>query len=871
MSSNGTLYFRGIDAAGNISEPTTYEVTNIDKVAPDKPTASASTTEPTNQSVTVTAVFSSDCVKKQYSMDNSTWKSYSSSGVVKKSNGTVYFRGIDAAGNISEVTTYAVTNIDKIAPTKPTATADTTFLTNQDVLVSATFSDDTIAGEFSLNGSTWENYQTAVVMSANGTVYFRGTDAAGNISEITSYAVTNIDKVAPTKPTATASTTSLTNQDVTVTATFSDDTITRQFSLDGSTWENYQSAVVMSSNGTLYFRGIDAAGNVSEVASCEVTNIDKVAPEKPTASASTTEPTNQSVTVKASFSSDSVKKQYSTDNKTWKSYSSSGVVKKSNGTVYFRGIDAAGNISETTSYAVTNIDKVAPTKPTATADTTAPTNQDVLVSATFSNDTIASEFSWDGDTWENYQSAVIMSANGTVHFRGTDAAGNISEVTSYAVTNIDKNPPDPVTGLAATVDKNQIHFSWNNASDDMSGVTMYEFQLSDSPDFSHVLASESGGSLTHFQSNFTDSGQYHYRVRATDQAGNQSAWSTACVDFEFVDATPPSAPSGLDVVQDGANFTFSWTASADAESGVAEYDLTLSRNGRHEAATAVKGTSITLELAEGNYAWGVVAKDYFGNKSESASGGAFSVLLPVAKPNKVDLPSDTAPSSILGTAGDDVFGMVPDGTWGTCHVARWNGGQETVSIAGRNRFHDVLEGVGGYDVVALPDGDNALLYHDLLSPGADNADASARLSGISEIRGNGGNDVIDLTAANGCYTGDLLLCGGAGDDHLWAGSGNDVLVGGAGNDDLRGGAGNDLYLFGLEWGQDKVVDDGGTLVFDSALRGTLTVNANGNGSLISDGVNTVSVNWQVEAGDWVFADVGELEGYRRDTIKAFLA
>jgi len=112
-----------------------------------------------------------------------------------------------------------------------------------------------------------------VVMENNGTVYFRAIDAAGNISQIESYQVTNIDKVAPVKPAASADITTPTSQKVTVSASFSEDSILKQYSLDGTSWNDYTSGVVMENNGTVYFRGIDEAGNASEVASYEVTNI----------------------------------------------------------------------------------------------------------------------------------------------------------------------------------------------------------------------------------------------------------------------------------------------------------------------------------------------------------------------------------------------------------------------------------------------------------------------------------------------------------------------------------------------------------------------------------------------------------------------
>ena len=251
-----------------------------DVVPPDKPKAKADITSATNKTVTVTATFSYDSVKKQYSLDNKTWTAYTE-GIKFTSNGTVYFRGIDPAGNISDVTSYAVTNITTGgtpvtptgAPAKPTAKADITAATNKNVTVTATFSADSAQKQYSTDNKTWKAYTSGVVMSANGTVYFRGINSAGKISDVTSYAVTNIDKVSPTKPTAKADITTKTSKAVTVTATFSNDSAQKQYSTDNKTWKAYTSGVVMTANGTAYFRGIDAAGNISAVTSYAVTNI----------------------------------------------------------------------------------------------------------------------------------------------------------------------------------------------------------------------------------------------------------------------------------------------------------------------------------------------------------------------------------------------------------------------------------------------------------------------------------------------------------------------------------------------------------------------------------------------------------------------
>ncbi|MBP1582472.1 MAG: hypothetical protein J6866_00820, partial [Victivallales bacterium] len=264
--------------------------------------------------------------------------------------------------------------------------------------------------------------------------------------------------------------------------------------------------------------------------------------------------------------------------------------------------------------------------------------------------------------------------------------------------------------------------------------------------------------------------------------------------------------------------------------------------------------------------------DNFENVSEAAGGERFQLLLPVDEPNQFELLDSGVANLAIGTNGDDVFTFAADGVWGTYHVAQWNGdAEDSVSLAGFNRFHNAVSGNGGYDLLQLPSGDNGLLYSDLLSPAAASADATARLEGISEIAGNSGRDVIDLTDEYGGYAGDLLLKGGTGNDCLWAGKGADILVGGAGNDDLRGGQGDDIYLFDENWGSDTVLDDGGTLVFDNTLRGRLAFSATNGGTRITDGTNSIELSWTATAPEAIYADVGELVKLRRDTIKGFLA
>ena len=191
-----------------------------------------------------------------------------------------------------------------------------------------------------------------------------------------------------------------------------------------------------------------------------------------------------------------------------------------NGTVYFRGTDAAGNVSEVASYAVTNIDKVPPAKPTASASTTAPTNQDVTVTADFSEDSVKKEYTLDGgETWQDYEvGGIIIIINGTtVGFRGTDAAGNTSDVTSVVVDNIDRTAPTVPTGLKAVVADQSVTLSWTASTDDLAGVKEYTVTYSHDNEVFTLTTSE-----TSLVIDDLDAAVWQWGVSAVDNLGNAS-------------------------------------------------------------------------------------------------------------------------------------------------------------------------------------------------------------------------------------------------------------------------------------------------------------------------------------------------------------
>jgi hypothetical protein len=185
-------------------------------------------------------------------------------------------------------------------------------------------------------------------VSGNVDFQLRATDHADNVKTLT-VGVPTVSNVAADIPT-------LTNQDVTLTAEFSADSMQRQYSLNGGeTWLDYgDDGVVLTENAEVQFRAENIRGQ-SGIATLTVDYIDKTPPADPVASADVAGVvTDQDVTVTAEFSADSALRQYSFNGKTWYDYTD-GVVFEKNGSVQFRATDAAGNESAIVTYTVDNI------------------------------------------------------------------------------------------------------------------------------------------------------------------------------------------------------------------------------------------------------------------------------------------------------------------------------------------------------------------------------------------------------------------------------------------------------------------------------------------------------------------------------------
>ncbi|MCI8309463.1 MAG: hypothetical protein HFJ45_04585, partial [Clostridia bacterium] len=199
-------------------------------------------------------------------------------------NGEFTFEFVDDEGNKGSATAN-VDWIDKIAP-EAEVTFSTTELTNEDVVATITFSKENIT-VLSKDVQIAENpvdKSKTITFEANASYELEFADELGNVGTKT-IAVDWIDKEAPTAE-LTYSTLNLTDQPVIVTMNPSEEVTVLN--------NNGEMSYTFEENGTFTFEFVDRAGNAG-TAIANVNWISKI-PEY-TLTYSTTEPTNQDVTV----------------------------------------------------------------------------------------------------------------------------------------------------------------------------------------------------------------------------------------------------------------------------------------------------------------------------------------------------------------------------------------------------------------------------------------------------------------------------------------------------------------------------------------------------------------------------------------------
>ena len=149
-----------------------------------------------------------------------------------------------------------------------------------------------------------------------------------------------------------------------------------------------------------------------------------------------------------------------------------------------------------------------------------------------------------------------------------DKAGNTGLPTAPKTVTVDSTPPPVPTGLTGPSPSTaKPVLSWTSGGPDVgSGFKSYEVFRN-----GVLMGSPTGASFS--DTTLTTNGSYTYTVRALDNAGNESASSSAVAIVW--DSTPPPSPSGLNgpVVVTGAPHLAWFSGGPDGLSGFDHYDV----------------------------------------------------------------------------------------------------------------------------------------------------------------------------------------------------------------------------------------------------------------------------------------------------------
>ncbi len=189
-----------------------------------------------------------------------------------------------------------------------------------------------------------------------------------------------------------------------------------------------------------------------------------------------------------------------------------------------------------------------------------------------------------------------------------------------------------------------VIFSWPAASDPDSDVTSYDLQIGTTPGGNDVIDGNIGNRLTRDFPGLN--GQTLYaRVRAVNTHGVAGNWSPSS-DGITIDTTAPSMP-GVPVDAGGYSIstavTFSWTAAADAESGIAGYTLQVGTTpGGNDVFNGSVGNVLTREItgSNGQTLYARVQAVNGAGTATSWSGNSDGITIDATAPSMPGVPVD---------------------------------------------------------------------------------------------------------------------------------------------------------------------------------------------------------------------------------------
>jgi chitodextrinase len=377
--------------------------------------------------------------------------------------------------------------------------------------------------------------------------------------------------------------------------------------------------------------------------------------------------------------------------------------------------------------------------------------------------------------------AVGASTSFSYRIRATDAAGNLSGYSASATVTTpaapDTQAPTAPTSLTASAPTTtQVALTWNPSSDD-TGVTGYLIERCEGTSCSAFSQLGTTATPAYVDGSVSASTSYRYRVRATDAAGNLSAYSAVAsvTTLAAPDTDPPTAPASLAATADSASqITLTWLPSSD-NAGVTGYLVErcqgLACGNFTQVGTASATTFVDAGVAAATtYGYRVRATDAAGNLSTysataAATTPAANVGIRLVQHAGVDAGNTNAASLAFPAP-------TTAGNWIGVAVRAGQAGQTiTVTDSRGNTYRKAIQLNEDVDGVTL-----ALYYAEAIAGGADTVSVSSSLPGgllrfaLFEYAGVAAANSFDggttaqgtsTTAASGSFAttvpGDLLI------------------------------------------------------------------------------------------------------------------
>ncbi|MEG1596885.1 MAG: type II secretion system protein, partial [Bacilli bacterium] len=246
----------------------------IDKSSVNIPKLTNPITEFTNKNINISVESAINAIKTECKTASTAYVSCNKTYTVKQ-NTVVYARSYDKAGNVSEIASLYVGNIDKTLPT----VSFNLIINNRDNKIVQINASDNLSGikqiryRISPNGGTgwtnWSNYIYSTETSVNlemvgqNLIQVEITDMATNIAYVMSSAYLIEDITPPIKPILINPITQYTNSNINIKVEKAYDAIRNECRTASTNYVSCSNTFNVSANTTIYARSYDKAGNVS--------------------------------------------------------------------------------------------------------------------------------------------------------------------------------------------------------------------------------------------------------------------------------------------------------------------------------------------------------------------------------------------------------------------------------------------------------------------------------------------------------------------------------------------------------------------------------------------------------------------------------